>query len=230
MVNRIILSLLLCLSCIATNAQRKVPFNGLLLDALGKPIKNARIYTINPRNYALSTSEGRFGLTDVSANDTLRILIKKRIYKIPTDGKKSIIINLSDEKNITSREDAELINLGFGYVSRREYSGVSNIITGDELRKGGYQSVISALQGRIPGLDITGSYNSFSAGNQNISVRGTRSFMACSTPVFILDNMKVSSFEGVNLNDVDYVEVLKDASVYGSEGANGAIIVHTRIK
>lgn len=230
MIKNIILTLLFCIFCLTANAQRKVPFNGLLLDGSGKPVKNARVYTKNPKIYTLTTPEGRFGLTDVSADDTLVIVIKKRLYYIPASGRKSIIINLVDEMNITSREDAELIHQGYGFVSRREYTGVSNFISGDELRKSGYQNVISALQGRIPGLNITGSNNTFSSGEQNISIRGTRSFMASSTPVFILNNMKVTSFEGINLNDVDYVEVLKDASIYGSEGANGAIIVYTKMK
>lgn len=214
----------------AAIAQSKIPFNGLLLDMSGKPIKNARIYTKNPRDYALTTSYGQFGLTNVSPDDTLTIIIKKTIYRVPTNGKKSIVINLTDAKNITTREDSELVYLGFGYVSRREHTGVSTIISGDELRKSGYQNLISALQGRVAGLNVTGGNNSISDGNQNISIRGTRSFMASTTPVFILDNIKVFSFEGVNLNDIDYVEVMKDASVYGSDGANGAIIVHTRIR
>ena len=59
----------------------------------------------------------------------------------------------------------------------------------------------------------------------NINIRGNRSFTASSTPVYVIDNVIVSSFDGLNLNDVDYVEVMKDASIYGS---NGAIIVHIK--
>lgn len=67
-----------------------------------------------------------------------------------------------------------------------------------------------------------------SGSNLDVSMRGTRSFTASGTPVYLIDNVVVNSFEGVNLNDVDYVEIMKDASIYGSNGANGAIIVHTR--
>ena len=62
----------------------------------------------------------------------------------------------------------------------------------------------------------------------NINIRGNRSFTASSTPVYVIDNVIVSSFDGLNLNDVDYVEVMKDGSIYGSNGANGAIIVHIK--
>ncbi len=219
--------LTLFLVCLGANAQRKVPFNGLLLDMSGKPIKNARVYVKTPRDYALTNKKGQFGLTNIMPNDTLKILIKTKIYYIPVGGRKSMSIRLADEKNIQAKEDMELVDLGFGYISRREHTGVSNIIAGDELRRSGYHDVISALQGRIPGLNITGS--SAQGNSMDVNIRGTRSFTASSTPIFILDNVQVPSFEGISLNDVDYVEVMKDASVYGSSGANGAIIVHTKM-
>lgn len=219
----ILLLFLLLLICLGVNAQDKIPFNGLLLDIAGKPIKRARIYVRTPRDYALTDRQGRFGLTNVMYDDTLKILIKKKLYCVPVDGKKSMSIRLADEKNIQTKEDQQLIDWGFGYISRREHTGVSNIISGDDLRKSGYNDIISALQGRIPGLNVTGS-----GSNLDVSMRGTRSFTASGTPVYLIDNVVVNSFEGVNLNDVDYVEIMKDASIYGSNGANGAIIVHTR--
>lgn len=221
------LFLLLCMMCIGINAQRKVPFNGLLMDMSGKPIKKARVYVKTIKDYALTNAKGQFGLTDVMADDTLKILIKKKLYSVPVDGRKSLSIRLADGENIQAKEDLELVDLGFGYVSRREHTGVSNIISGDELRKSGYHNVISALQGRIPGLNITG--NGSQGNEMDVNIRGTRSFTASSTPIFIVDNVKVPSFEGLNLNDVDYVEVMKDASVYGASGSNGVIIVHTKI-
>jgi TonB-dependent SusC/RagA subfamily outer membrane receptor len=52
--------------------------------------------------------------------------------------------------------------------------------------------------------------------------------VAPSTPLFIVDGVVVDSLDFINLYDVDYVEVLKDATIYGSRGANGVIIVHTK--
>lgn len=150
----ILLLFLLLLICLGVNAQDKIPFNGLLLDIAGKPIKRARIYVRAPRDYALTDRQGRFGLTNVMYDDTLKILIKKKLYCVPVDGKKSMSIRLADEKNIQTKEDQQLIDWGFGYISRREHTGVSNIISGDDLRKSGYNDIISALQGRIPGLNV----------------------------------------------------------------------------
>lgn len=220
---KILLLLFFLWICLGVNAQNKIPFNGLLLDIAGKPIKRAHVYVKSAREYALTDKHGRFGLTNVMHNDTLKIQIKKKLYYVSVNGKKSMSIRLADEKNIQAKEDQELIDWGFGYTSRREHTGVSNIISGDDLRKSGYNDIISALQGRIPGLNVTGS-----GSNLDVSMRGTRSFTASGTPVYLMDNVMVKSFEGVDLNEVDYVEIMKDASAYGSSGANGAIIVHTK--
>ncbi|MBR5849863.1 MAG: TonB-dependent receptor plug domain-containing protein [Alistipes sp.] len=209
----------------ASAQTEKIPFNGELLDLAGKPIRTARIYTIDAKDYALSDREGRFGLSNVGPNDTLKIVVKKALYRVPVAGKQSIRIRLAEEQTAIQTEEApEFVSLGYGWVSRRERTNATNYISGDELRKSGYTDIISALQGRVPGLDIVGSH-----GNMEMTMRGTRSFKADSTPAFVVDGVIVPSFQGINLNDVDYVEVMKEATVYGSQGANGAILVHTKM-
>ncbi len=206
-------------------AQGKIPFNGILQDANGKGVKNARIWVRSARDYCLSDRQGKFGLTDVKATDTLHIKVKKAELFVPVNGKKSIVIKMGNA-NVLTEEDKQLVDVGFGFVSRREHTGVSNYISGEELRRSGFQDVLSALQGRIPGLSITGT-SGLGGANQNVSMRGERSIMASQKPLFLIDGVTVPSFEGLNLNDVDYVEVMKETSAYGSDGGNGAIIVHT---
>lgn len=207
--------------------ERKVPFNGLILDKNSSPVKNAKIYVHSEKDYAQSNKDGKFGLINVLPTDTLKIVVKKKLYSIPVEGKRSIRIIIVDQQNIQTVEDQWLVSQGFGYVPRRERTTASNFISGDELRNSGYHDVISALQGRVPGLNITGS----GVGNnydQNVNIRGSRSIMTSNNPLYYIDTMKVPNFEGLNLNDVDYVEVMKDGSAFGSEGAGGVIIVHIK--
>ena len=218
--------ILLCLAVTNGKAQQSAAFNGILTDLNGKPVKRAHVWVRSSRDYALTDNQGRFGLTNVSDTDTLHIDIKKQTYSIPVAGRKSLRIQLA-EGQPTANEDQQLVDLGFGFVSRREHTGVSNYISGDDLRRSGQNDVLSALQGRVPGLNITGS-GGLGGQNQSVNIRGERSFTADSTPLFLIDSVVVPSFEGLNLSDVDYVEVMKEASVYGSQGANGAIIVHTK--
>ena len=86
---------------------------------------------------------------------------------------------------------------------------------------------MAALQGRVPGLNISGTEAPGSEGSVNI--RGFKSFTGSNTPLFVVDGMIVETLTDVPLYDIDYVEILKEASFYGSRGANGAIVVFTRL-
>lgn len=225
----IILSLILALSCfwepVSLVAQVKdgVPFNGLIMDVSGSPIRGARIY-ITPHLIARSDKKGRFGLTDVAPTDTIHIRYRKIQYDIPVEGRKSISIRLGDQ--LETREDEELVNWGYGYVKKRESLEVSSGITGEELIRSGQTSLLQALQGRIPGLYVT---NSNRVGEEpSLNIRGINSLTADQTPLFVVDGTVVSTIEFVSLYDVERVEVLKDASIYGARGANGAILITTK--
>lgn len=196
------------------------PFNGLIFDALGKPIKGAKIYITDSRRYATSDKEGRFGLTDVFPGDTLRVKVKKQLYNIPVDGRKAVRIYVGDElTGARSEADNALVDYGYGFVKKREYTGVSDGISGEELARTGQTSIIQALAGKVAGLDVHGN---------SVTIRGKKSFMLSNEPLYVVDGVIVNSFDGINIRDVDYVQVLKDASIYGSRGANGAIIVRTK--
>lgn len=208
------------LAGLALCAFAEVPFNGMIFDSQLHPVKGAKIYVDNPNRYAVSDKEGRFGLTDVQPDDTLHVKVKRRKdpYVIPVEGRKSIKIALADE-GVRTQEDKELVDIGYGFVKKREITQPRNGITGETLVRTGQKDILSALQGRVPGLDIT---------PRGVTIRGTKSFMLSSEPLYIVDGVIVSDFNGINLYDVDYVEVMKDGSIYGSRGANGAIIVHTK--
>ncbi|MBO4660563.1 MAG: TonB-dependent receptor plug domain-containing protein [Prevotella sp.] len=227
-IRKIFTVLACCVTMIAV-AQYKteyegVPFNGIVCDRAGVPIKKARIYVHDPKRYAISNKRGCFGLTDVAADDTLHVLVKKIRYDIPVNGKRSIRLLLADQYNYQAEEDQRLVDIGYGFVEYRENTGVSNGISGDELRRSGHTDILAALQGRIPGLYIT----NVRFGEAEVMIRGRNSINLSSTPLYVVDGIVVESLSMVNINDVDYVEVMKVATIYGSRGANGAIIVHTK--
>ena len=206
------------LAIVSVNADE--PFNGIVYDAQGNPLKNVKIYVKDSRRYATSDKLGRFGLTNVQPDDTIHLMVKKRKYPyiIPVEGRKSMKIFLADE-NTRVEQDDELVNFGYGFVKRREYTGTSNGISGEELLRTGRPDIMSALVGKVPGLDITPS---------GVTIRGEKSLIGSSEPLYIVDGNIVPNFNGINLHHVAHVEVLKDASIYGSRGANGAILVFTK--
>lgn len=204
----------------AAHAQQTddVPFNGIVTDLQGKPLKGARIWTTDERRYATSTKEGHFGLTNVLATDTIHIRYKKVNYDIAVDGKKSARIRLANESS-TIDEDQELVDIGYGFVKRRECTISHGGISGEELVRTGKTFLLDALQGKVAGLFIS---------NGKALIRGMSSLLCSNEPLYILDGVEVDNFDMVSLYDVDYVEVLKDSNIYGAKGANGVIIVRTK--
>ena len=200
--------------------QQEVPFNGLVKFLNGDPVKGAHIWVAKGLE-SKTDKEGKFGLTNVLPTDTITVKYKKTIYRIPVDGKKSISIVLGDElsgKVTNSFEAPELVDMGFGYVKRRESVIATSGISGEVLRRSGHSSLLQALAGRIAGLNINGD---------QITIRGINSINSSNTPLFILDGSEVSSLDNISVYDVENVEVLKDGAMYGVKGANGVIIVRT---
>lgn len=223
--NRIIITLLFTLSIgfQLTAQQQGVPFNGIVSDISGTPIKGARIY-ISKSRVARSDKQGRFGLTNVEAADTIHVYYKKQTYDIPVSGRKSLRIRLGDQ--LQAQEDQELVNWGYGFVKKRESLEISSGISGEDLVRSGYTNITMALQGRVPGLVV--NQTGRPGQDAELNIRGTNSFYADQTPLFVVDGIVVESLDFISVYDVERVEVLKEASIYGSRGANGAILVTTK--
>lgn len=205
-------------------AQEAVPFNGLLLDALGRPLRNVRVYANDPDRYARTDKKGRFGLTDVQPSDTLHIRHDKQLYAIPVAGRRSLRIRLLEELRSDAEESAQLIDFGFSYVRQREHVGYDSRITGEELMRTGCTDILSALSGLIPGVEIT---ENPADGTYSVSIRGG-GYGDNRNPLYVVDDVAVPSIDHLQLAQVAYVVVMKEATLYGYRGANGAIVVRTK--
>lgn len=203
------------------------PFNGVVLDMYGKPIKGVRVWTKYEGAYAVTDKEGRFGLSSAQPDDVLHLRMAKKspVVEVPLEGRESIRVVLVPEGVREAREDDDLRNLGYGYVKNRERLTAQDGLTGAQLRMTGARDLMEALRGIVPGLEVKQTGRN---GDESATMRGIHSFNAnANTPLFVIDGVVVDTFKGVSLNDIDKVEVLKDAPMYGVRGANGAIVVTT---
>lgn len=214
----------LCTLNICAQEDNQIPFNGLVVDLLGQPIRAVKVYTIDRNFSTVSDRKGRFGLTNVQPDDTLHLVYRRQHYDIPVEGRRSMHIVLGDQCVFDSHASEELENLGYGYVSRRESVSSSQGISGEVLRRTGHTRILDALQGLVPGLTITINQ----MGEPTVVIRGANSLMCETSPLYVVDDMVVSTLEFVSIYDVESVEVMKDAFIYGSRGANGAILVTTK--
>ena len=214
----IILSIFVCVT-VFSQKQKDVPFNGVVADILGQPLKGARVWVVNPDYYTTTDKKGRFGLTNVRTTDTLHVKYKKQLYLIPVDTMKSVRVRLADELKYEVRQDEELVNFGYGFVKRRESCNSSSGISGEVLVRTGRTDILEALQGLVAGYTLV---------NGKPVIRGIGTISSATEPLYLVDGFEVASFSFVNVYDVDRVEVLKDANMYGVKGGNGAILVTTK--
>jgi TonB-linked SusC/RagA family outer membrane protein len=135
---------------------------------------------------------------------------------------------------ITMREDQEQLDevvvVGYGVMKKRDLTGsVSSIKTAD-LQKVATSNAMSAMQAKVPGLDIQQS--SGEAGSSiSMTLRGNRSISASNSPLILVDGVEYGSTLDIPASDIESMEILKDASstaIYGTKGANGVIIITTK--
>ena len=213
-----ILSVFACVVVFAQK-QKSVPFNGVVADILGQPLKGARVWVVSPDYYTTTDKNGKFGLTNVRQTDTLHVKYKKQLYLIPIDTMKSVIVRLADELKFEAQQDDELVNFGYGFVKRRESCSSTSGISGEMLVRTGRTDILDALNGLVPGLSVV---------NGKAIIRGLATINGSPDPLMLVDGVEVESLSYVNVYDVDRVEVLKDANIYGAKGANGVILVTTK--
>ena len=213
-----IVSVFVCVAVFAQK-QKNVPFNGIVADLLGQPLKGARVWVVDPNYYTTTDKKGKFGLTNVKTTDTLHVKYKKQLYLIPVDTMKSVRVRLADEIRYDAQQDDELVSYGYGFVKRRESCNATSGITGEMLVRTGRTDVMEALQGLVPGLSISGG---------KAIIRGISSINSSTDPLLLVDGVEVETLSYVSVYAVDKVEVLKDANMYGAKGANGVILVTTK--
>ncbi|MBQ3632394.1 MAG: TonB-dependent receptor [Prevotella sp.] len=123
----------------------------------------------------------------------------------------------------------EVLVIGYGTVKKRDALGAISQVKADDIKQAPVLNAMEGLSGKIAGLDITRESGQAGASPQ-ILLRGNRSLQADCSPLFIIDGVP-GSIDNLNPNDIESIEVLKDASstaIYGAEGANGVVIVTTR--
>ncbi|MDR2954524.1 MAG: TonB-dependent receptor [Prevotella sp.] len=219
--------------------------SGRVTDALdGSPLPGVTVQTQN------KTAT----MTDVDGNYTIRankgdVLSFTFIGMMPqsanVDSERRIDIAMSEDETKLD----EVIVVGYGVMKKRDLSGAIVQIKGDELLKGNpATSINQALQGKLAGVAVTQNDGAPGAGI-SIQIRGINSFSTSSQPLYVVDgvpfdvastptsdansnnNQTANPMALINPNNIESIEVLKDASataIYGSRGANGVVLITTK--
>lgn len=122
-------------------------------------------------------------------------------------------------------ESSDSVNIGYGYVKKKNLTTSVSRLEVEEKNLGGYPDIGAYLQGRVPGLMVRKSGDTY-----KFTIRGINSINASTDPLIVVDGVPVEDVNFLNPRDISSVEVLKDASasIYGTRGACGVILITTK--
>lgn len=200
--------------------------SGKVLDAQGVAIPGATIVVKGTTTGTLTDVDGNFTLQNVSEDAIIQIsFVGMKTSEVKVTGQKSIKVALETEALGLD----EVVAIGYGTMKKRDLTGAITSVSSEDITATPTPNPMEALQGQVAGLDITRSSGQAGAG-VTMQLRGNRSFTASGNPAFYIDGMP-GDYSTLNPNDIESIEVLKDASataVFGSSGANGVILITTK--
>ncbi|MGY8845810.1 MAG: SusC/RagA family TonB-linked outer membrane protein [Bacteroidia bacterium] len=224
---RPILSLfLICLLAITGFAQTTV--TGLVTDNLKQPIIGATVLEKGTNNGRITDENGAFNLTIADVNAAILVVTYSGYEDntIALKGKTNITVLLKDN----TEGLGEVMVVGYGTSTKKEFTGASSNVGGEELQKLNIPRVDQALQGQIAGVTINTNSGS-PGGGAAIRIRGLSTF-GDNDPLILVDGVVYDSegLNSLNPNDIESVNVLKDATagIYGVRAANGVILIETK--
>lgn len=199
--------------------------SGNVTDNSGEPVIGATVTVVG--------GQGNAGtVTDIDGNFKVQVQSGSKL-SISFMGYKTQVVKAAKGLRIVLEEDAKLLNevVVTGYTTQRkaDLTGAISVVSVDEIAKQNENNPIKALQGRVPGMNITADGSP--SGTATVRIRGIGT-LNNNDPLYIVDGVPTKAgMHELNGNDIESIQVLKDAasaSIYGSRAANGVIIITTK--
>jgi len=200
--------------------------NGNVIDTDGEPIIGASVLVTGTTSGTVTDIDGNYSLNVPSGSSSLTIsYIGYKTITVPLDGRTTINATIETDDEILD----EVVVVGYGVQRKSDLVGSVSSIDGSELTTLAAGNPTSALQGKLAGIQVEGNGGA-PGGATNVFVRGVSS-LTNSFPLYVIDGTFAENLNFLNANDIESIEVLKDASsaaIYGSRAANGVVIVTTK--
>lgn len=230
-----------CATAIAQNGMKDI--KGVIHDTNGEPVIGASIVVQGTSNRAISDLEGKFTLS----------VPDKSVIEVSFVGFETQIIKVSQKSdfNIVLHDDTKFLDdimvVGYGVQKKSDLTSAISSVRADKIVSTSVTSLDQGLQGRAAGVVVLNTSGQPGAGT-SIRVRGTSSINGNNEPLYVIDGIPVISdantfstgatknpalnpLININPNDIESIEILKDASatsIYGARGANGVVLVTTK--
>lgn len=200
---------------------------GTVVDANGEPIIGASIVIKGESHGTITDFDGKFALPDVP---------EKAVLTISYIGYKTVNLATTDQTlvKVVLEEDSKMIDevvvVGYGVQSQKLVTTSISKVKMENIDQGNDYNPIKMLQGRVAGVNIS-SASGTPGETPNITVRGIGSVSGGSSPLYVVDGIPSEKYPNLNPNDIESMEVLKDASaaaIYGSRANAGVVLITTK--
>lgn len=206
--------------------QNTVKITGQIVDSQGEPIIGATVMEMGTTNGIVTDLNGNFSL---NVSPTHRLQISYVGFQT-----QELSIGSNRSFRIVLKEDAELLEevvvVGYGSMKKSDLTGAIASVKAEKITASGLNNAVGSLQGNVAGVNIVRS-NTKPGGGYDIKIRGLSSISKSNAPLIVVDGVPGADLENINPDDIEKMDILKDASataIYGSRGANGVIIVSTK--
>lgn len=217
-------------------AQETVVKGRVVSSEKNEPLTGVTVRLKNGNTGAVTDLNGWFSLTVKQPSPVLVFSFTGYLQQeVPVNGQQEIHVSLApDPKSL-----GEVVVVGYGTQQKSNVAGAIASVKAAELKQTPVANVVQGLQGRVAGVQVTQN-SAAPGGSVSMRIRGTNSINGSSEPLYVVDGVQLSNSGGindisslsiVNPNDIESVEVLKDASataIYGARGANGVVLITTR--
>ena len=205
---------------------KTIKVNGLVVDQDGEPLIGATVRVKNSQTATVTNIDGNFELS-VPSNATLVIsYIGYKDREIAVRGRVDLgeIQMESDDHSLE-----QVVVVGYGTQKKADLTGSVSVVNADELKRVSHSNISSMLEGKVAGVQIT--TDGQPGADPSVRIRGIGSF-GSTAPLYVIDGVPMgTTIRDFSPNDIETIQVLKDASagaIYGSRAANGVVIITTK--
>lgn len=206
-----------------------VKIKGKVVDETGAPLPGVSVKVQGTSTGTVTNIDGQYDITVPQGASLVFSYIGYTAQTVETANKTQINITLKPDAAATKLN--EVVVIGYGTQRKTDLTGSVASVSGRDLDKTPVTGADQMLQGRVSGLQLTQS-DGQPGSSTSIRIRGTNSINSGNEPLYVVDGFAgVGNLSSINPNDIQSIEVLKDASstaIYGSRGANGVILITTK--
>ncbi|MEI7423156.1 MAG: TonB-dependent receptor [Prolixibacteraceae bacterium] len=209
--------------------QQKKTITGKVKDVKGLSIPGASVVVKGTTTGIITDSDGNFSLTNIPDNSTLVFsFVGMKTQEVKLGTQKVVNVVLAEE----TIGIEEVVAVGYGTQKKSDLTGSVASFNTKALQEHPQPNIIQNLQGTVAGLNIAITGSNAEGSASATTIRGTNSITASNKPLIILDGIPFSGgWSELNPNDIQAIEILKDASsaaIYGARGSNGVILISTK--